>query len=226
MVQLWPVVLLVFSPSRVSGLKKGKYVQDWPVPVQDINDELVKCGICGGYLGLVAQVLAMYSFLLTFQSPSLLHFVSEMDVANHFFVPIKLDPGSAFLVAQNHVCALYVHCSHLMISTHWLWPLHSMFLHQQSLQSTWDCTYTFHFSCECSLETSGFFHWEFSLVPQIYAPLTLYGSKIDERSLFVLGCPSASCGTERARLVDLFHLMHFCVGIIPIIYFCGMVLLL
>ena len=66
MVQLWPVVLLVFSPSRVSGLKKGKYVQDWPIPVQDINDELVKCGICGGYLGLVAQVLAMYSFLLTF----------------------------------------------------------------------------------------------------------------------------------------------------------------
>jgi pre-rRNA-processing protein TSR4 len=36
------------------------------------------------------------------------------------------------------------------------------------------------------------------LVAQIYAPLTLYGSKIDERSLFILGCPSASCGTERA----------------------------
>ena len=103
---------------RVSGLKKGKYVQDWPVPVQDINDELVKCGICGGYLGLVAQVLAMYSFLLTFQSPSLLHFVNDMDAANHFFDPTKLDPGSAFLVAQNHLCVLYVHCCHLTISTH------------------------------------------------------------------------------------------------------------
>jgi hypothetical protein len=48
-----------------------KYRQDWPVSVQDMNDELMKCGICGGYLGLVAQVFTIYSFLLTFQSPSL-----------------------------------------------------------------------------------------------------------------------------------------------------------
>ncbi|KAG0575991.1 hypothetical protein KC19_5G046600 [Ceratodon purpureus] len=59
---------------------------DWPVPLQDVNDELLKCGVCGGYLGLVAQ---------------------------------------------------------------------------------------------------------------IYAPLTLYGAKLDERSLFILGCPSASCGVDR-----------------------------
>jgi hypothetical protein len=38
-------------------------VQDWPVPLQDVNDELLRCGACGGYLGLVAQVLSMYSFL-------------------------------------------------------------------------------------------------------------------------------------------------------------------
>lgn len=110
------VVLFVFSPSKVDvsifGLKKGKYVQDWPVPVQDINDELVKCEICGGYLGLVAQVLTMYSFLLTFQSPSCLNFISEWDSAHHFFDHTKPHPASA----QNHILALYVHCSHLMIS--------------------------------------------------------------------------------------------------------------
>lgn len=61
---------------------------DWPVPLQDVNDELLKCGVCDGYLGLVAQ---------------------------------------------------------------------------------------------------------------IYAPLTLYGSKLEERSLFILGCPSASCGVDRSR---------------------------
>nr|XP_024398133.1 programmed cell death protein 2-like [Physcomitrium patens]PNR37948.1 hypothetical protein PHYPA_021058 [Physcomitrium patens] len=60
---------------------------DWPVPLQDVNDELLKCGVCDGYLGLVAQ---------------------------------------------------------------------------------------------------------------IYAPLTLYGSKLEERSLFILGCPSASCGVDRS----------------------------
>jgi len=38
-------------------------VQDWPVPLQDVNNELLKCGVCDGYLGLVAQVLTMYSFL-------------------------------------------------------------------------------------------------------------------------------------------------------------------
>jgi hypothetical protein len=43
-------------------------VQDWPVPLQDINAELLKCGVCGSYLGLVAQVLAMYSFLPCFLS--------------------------------------------------------------------------------------------------------------------------------------------------------------
>ena len=91
---------------RVSGLKKSKYGQDWSIPVQDTNDELVKCGICGGYLGLVAHVLTMYSFLLTFQSPSLLHFINDMDAANHFFDHTKLDSGSVFLVAQNHICEL------------------------------------------------------------------------------------------------------------------------
>lgn len=35
-------------------------MQDWPVPLQDVNDDLLKCGVCGGYLGLVAQVLTMY----------------------------------------------------------------------------------------------------------------------------------------------------------------------
>ena len=43
----------------------SEFVQDWPVPLQDVNDELLKCGVCGGYLGLVAQVLSMYSFLPT-----------------------------------------------------------------------------------------------------------------------------------------------------------------
>lgn len=37
------------------------YVQDWPVPLQDVNDELLKCGVCDGYLGLVAQVLTLCS---------------------------------------------------------------------------------------------------------------------------------------------------------------------
>ncbi|CAM6024131.1 unnamed protein product [Sphagnum balticum] len=60
---------------------------DWPVPLQDINADLLKCGVCGSYLGLVAQV---------------------------------------------------------------------------------------------------------------YAPLTLYGSKIDERALYILGCASPSCGTNPA----------------------------
>ena len=41
----------------------SEHVQDWPVPLQDVNDELLRCGVCGGYLGLVAQVLSMYSFL-------------------------------------------------------------------------------------------------------------------------------------------------------------------
>jgi hypothetical protein len=35
----------------------------------------------------------------------------------------------------------------------------------------------------------------------VYAPLTLYGSKIDERALYILGCGSPSCGTNPARQV-------------------------
>lgn len=52
-------------------------MQDWPVPLQDVNDELLKCGVCDGYLGLVAQVLSMYSFLPACensQSPCIWHF--------------------------------------------------------------------------------------------------------------------------------------------------------
>lgn len=33
-------------------------IPDWPMSVEEMNNELLKCGLCGGHLGLVAQVYA------------------------------------------------------------------------------------------------------------------------------------------------------------------------